>query len=1180
MASKSRRKGEFLSSFKLGDRDLQKADKKSGRPSLTLAVDENGNQVLVKAWPRVAGAGQDELHELWQHEVRHLYRLGGYPRASSSIATLLQAGFDETGFYLVLDLGQREPLASLLQHREQGHWLTNPRLARNRVLMWQNLRQIASALEILHDQGLLHRNLDQWSILASGGLEPDFQLTGFEWSLRLAGAVNAPDRARTTSGAPASFVEDWRAFGELASGLLGADLKRVLNLRLVPSEVADHLSADEVKLLRQLVRIERLDRLDGEIVIQRITEILRDLAADVAGRETKFHLVFRFSGSFAQRLREASGNDIEVDDAEAMLEFVRADLGDTPLLLALKSDGQPFRLTLAGTLLTYSLAQYVPRSGMPGTWEMAYSERAETNDAAAFNILGQIQLPARSLEIMDQRDARVRFPRLRGKLSTWEQLRKELDADQAKPDRVKRVHQALALTQFLEALYAAADSYPIEVRTSTTRDLSESEGDEIRVSVTPRADPERDALSLALGLKPPAKRFEEVLLGDSRVEDWVLTEARHLGDREYSDTSWKFNRKVQSGNTQPEYVFTGPERPSHLRDAVLIPADFVGRDIQLRRRLKALRALADHSELLRMLDDPRARILESHESIGSEERLADLDESKQSALRAIVSTIPLYLVQGPPGVGKTRLVRDLVLDTLAENSSARLLLTAQSNAAVNHLMDELASAFEEHPHGPVIVRSQSRDSKEDAGPFEVVRQTEALVAKLAASSLVADAPRRLQQQLADLQLNITSKPREDRSSVSQGRLAMEAMLIRGANILFATTNSPELERLLDERGQFDWVMVEEAGKATGGELIAPLLLSYRRLMIGDHKQLAPFGSDKIVQLLTDPAAVARALEVGAEFIGRTLRDAATEDVLDEVDTDQSDFPALCSLALGHVLLFERLIEDEFKVHERKPRARRLAQRLTLQHRMHPAFAEIVSHSFYDDGLETHELAAKRIATTPSPVSSRDSKRLPNAPLIFVDMPWVQTTIGMKADDAERRPRWHNPTEVRAVCQILELLKIREGLERMPTLAVLSPYSEQVRRLGIAIDDNRKRYSLLSGLAPAVDADKYCGTVDSFQGNEADVVIVSLVRNNNHASIRGALGFLSDPRRMNVLLSRAKSRLFVVGSLRFLRATIESNKGTEALQEAAFLERFLAALEVQRQQGNAVIIPHDRLENGK
>jgi hypothetical protein len=1183
MATKKRQRSDFLNAYRLDDRYLLKPDKNSGRPSLTLGTDEDGNRVLVKAWPRSPDEGKDELREIWQHEIRHLYRLGGYPGAAASIAALVRAGFDELGFYLVLDLGQRQPLASLLHHSPAGHWLKNPRLARNRVLLWRNLAQIGTALEILHGQGLLHRNIDVWSILASGTQEVDFQLTGFEWSLRLAGAANAPSATRTKTGAPASFIEDWRAFGELAATLLGADIKRVLDLRIVPSSVADHLSASEVKLLRQLVRVERLDRLDAEIVRQRMQDILRELGADIAGHDSKFHLVVRIAGAFAQRVREASGNDIETSDIEALLQFVRADLGDTPLLLAIKTEGGEFRLTLVGSLLTYTLSQYIHRPNAPASWDMAYCDKAEASDAAAVNILGQIQLQSRSLEIMDQKEAGVRFPRLRGKLSSWEVLRRELAAEQASPDSNKRVHQALALTQFLEALFAAADAYPVDVKSVSDRRGGEQDDGEISIALVPRPEPERDALSNALGLQPPAKRFEDVLTGDGPVEDWVLTEARHVGDREYSDTGWKFSRKESQGTAQPHYVFSGSERPAITGDAILIPADFVGRDIQLRRRLKALRALADHSELLRMLDDPRFRILDSHETVRSESLFAALDKSKQDALKAIVSTVPLFLVQGPPGVGKTRLVRDLVVDTLSDNNSTRLLLTAQSNAAVNHLMEQLAAALQDDPREPVIVRSQSKDNKDDAGAFEVTRQTEQLIASLAASPLVADAPPRLRKQLADLKQGGAASLHDgsaDRSGASQGRLAMEALLVRGANLVFTTTNSPELERLIEERGQFDWVMVEEAGKATGGELLAPLLLSYRRLMIGDHKQLAPFASDRIVALLADPPAVAQALAVGSDFIGRTLRDPATEEVLDEVDSDQSDFPSLCSLALGQVLLFERMIEHEFKLQKRKPSIRPLAQRLTLQHRMHPALAEIVSHSFYDDELKTHEQATALFNETPAPVISADSKRLPNAPLVFIDMPWVQSTIGMKSEDAERRPRWHNPAEVEVVRRVLSLLTVRDELTTQPTLAILSPYSEQVRRLKTAIDDDLAGNPALSSFAPAIDASLYCGTVDSFQGNEADTVIVSLVRNNHHGSLRRALGFLSDPRRMNVLLSRAKFRLFVIGSLEFLRSTLASGVGTRALDEAPFLRRLLEALELQRKDGKAVIIPAARLVDGK
>ena len=97
--------------------------------------------------------------------------------------------------------------------------------------------------------------------------------------------------------------------------------------------------------------------------------------------------------------------------------------------------------------------------------------------------------------------------------------------------------------------------------------------------------------------------------------------------------------------------------------------------------------------------------------------------------------------------------------------------------------------------------------------------------------------------------------------------------------------------------------------------------------------------------------------------------------------------------------------------------------------MHPALADVVSHSFYDNELKTHEEAAARISNAPPPVSSTESERLPNAPLIFIDMPWVQATVGMKGGDAERRPRWHNPAEVDAVRRVLSLLKVRAKVSK-------------------------------------------------------------------------------------------------------------------------------------------------------
>lgn len=1176
--SKKRRRGSFLERFKLDEAYLVRPDRKLGRPGILIGTDVEENRVLVKVWPKTPGAPDDDLREIWHHELRQLHRLGGYPGAAETVASLSQAETDESGFYLVLNLGQRRPLAALLKAGPNGKSLANPRLASTRARLWQNLARIASGLETLHAQGLLHRNLDAWSILTTGGDEPDFQLTGFEWSIRLMGAAVEKNLSRASErspGEPASFLQDWRALGKLAAELLGVNAKRLEDSEIPASSVSDYLTIDEVRLLRQLILAERLDRLDGEVVDQRIKDVLRSLQADIAGREAKFNLVLTLGqgSKLSQQIREASGNLLEIGAIEDQLAFVKADLSASPLLIAVKTLGNDFRLILQGIKLVYTLEAYVPpKLAAPPTWEMASCDRCERANPAAVNIVGSLPLPPKSLELMSFREATVRFSRLRGKLSSWESLRSELEQRSPEPDKLQRLHQAIALTQFIEALYAAADTFPVDI-VGVGKD---TEGDLARLNVTLREDAERDALSLALGIKPPARRFEDALKDDRRGDEWVLTESRHVGQREVTDTSWRFVSVQPRKRSSPAFIFSGNNPPPNLRNPVFIPGDFVGRDAQLRRRLKALRALADHSELLRMLVDPRLRILESHETVKSDAIFAALDESKQAAMRAIVSTLPLFLVQGPPGVGKTRLVRDLVTEIFTDDATGRVLLTAQSNAAVNHLMNELQDVLSAGSERALIVRCQPRESKDDAGPYEISHKSQTLLEKLAKSRLVTEGPPHLQSAMRELVAPSSDgeRPTSGKTKPTYGRQAFEGLIVRAANVVFATTNAFELERLIDERGQFDWSIVEEAGKATGGELLAPLLLSYRRLMIGDHKQLSPFGSERAIRLLEDPEATKQALKVGSEFISRTLRDPSTDEVLDEIDEEAGDFPALCSLAIGCIVLFEKLIEAEFEVHKRNSNARRLAHRLNQQHRMHPAIARLVSHCFYDDDLKSHKDTIQRFEREQCPIASTDAKRLPNAPIVIVDMPYVQTTIGKK--DGERHPRWHNPDEVEAVLGVLTLLKADVGAETPPSLAILSPYREQVQRLKAQVDENLTAFPNLGAFRRAVTPTTYCGTVDSFQGNEADVVIISLVRNNHHSSVRSALGFLSDFRRMNVLLSRAKSRMIVVGSMAFLDEVLNSARSTDAAADIQFLDRFRSALEKERSSGNVVIIPPTRL----
>ncbi len=1179
-----------LSRYRLDRAYLVRPDRKGGRPGIRIGVDENGNSVLIKVWPKT-GPESRELREIWRNEIRQLHRLGGYPGASESIASLQRAEEDETGFYLILEPGQRMPLATVIEDCRPDHWLKNPRRQANRATLWRNLLRVSAGLQTLHDQGLLHKNVNEWAILTSGDTDPDFQLTGFEWSVRITGVTGSlsfPQTRRRKSGVVVSFRDDWRALGALIARLVGAPSNRISDARVAASAVADHLNAEEVRLLRAMLRMDGVtERLDGEVIERRVDEVLGRLRAQVANRSPQLHLVLGLGqdSPLTQRLREESGY-IESGATEEQVAFVRADLADNPRLLGLKSEWDGTRMIIQGTRLTYRLKKFYPRAAnSESTWDYAFCDACEQKEPARTNIVGARDLEANSLSILRVGEARRNYSRSRGRIRSWEELKSGFDVVGAPIPRERRFHQALALTQFIDTLFAAAESFPVEV---VDHAVGDSE-DVARLTVRVREHSDREQLSSALRLRAPAARFREVLMEERADGSWILTESRRVGAQEPTDSDWTFERGRSDSNGYL-YEFSGPARPPPLKDPLMIPGDFVGRDIQFHRRLSALRSLADHAELLWMLVDPRRRILDTHDSVGEFDFIKELDSSKREAFADVVKTVPLYLLQGPPGVGKTRMVRSLVKWVFERENAARILLTAQSNAAVDHLLETLDETFEDETTNVLAVRCRAPDRQEAASSYDVWARASELLGDFAASDLVADGSPGLQERIGGMASDVADGSSSDRVGGRHGtagreRQAVEGLVVRAANVVLATSNSRELERLVDERGQFDWTVIEEAGKAVGVELLAPLLLSYRRLLIGDHKQLAPFGAERLISLLEDPASVKQAIQWGREFVSRTLRDASTDEVLDEIDRDEedggseADFGELCSLALNAVLLFERLVEDEFEFQDQRPGGRKLARRLDQQHRMHPAIARLVSRCFYDGGLVSAAETIGRFELESCPVVSRDAGRLPEVPIVVINMPYVQTTQEMKGGDAEQHPRWCNPLEADAVVKVVELLDTKSGDEEGTSLAVLSPYSRQVDALQSRLDEEQKNLANLKQFRPAVGSGRFCGTVDSFQGNEADVVVVSLVRNNHHASVRAAFGFLTERRRMNVLLSRAKWRLVLVFSMEFFETVLSSSSATAVGEEVSFMREMLSSVEDACAEGEAAVVPWEQLRGG-
>ena len=1183
--AKRKSNSSFLSEFTLDDRILLKPDRKLGRAGIDAARSREGQEVLIKSWPRTSRADDQDLEVIWRSEIRQLQRLSAIPLADELFVPLITSGKDKKGFYLVLDPGQGSPLDVFLNASRQPAALAQARQPRMRRNLWANILRLVNGVELLHAQGIIHRSIDPWSVVTTMGEEPDFRLTGFEWSIRIV-AIDTSGAKRVKQhqeDRTFSFARDWRELAHLAAVILDIPLAPLSDLKVIASRVADHAPAAEIRLLRVMMGLERVERLDGDYIASRIQAILDGITAVVAGKEAALCFAVRLgSGSqLAEAIRKASQNEIEISDNSQLLRFVRDDLGDQTLMIGLK-DGSNSRYVLQGKHLTYRLLPYRrPNSPDPPSWEFAFCDRTDSDVPAKPQVHGQTLIPTEALDIVTSTDAGRAFPRRRGKVQHWEDYINRTAEQLPKKTELVQMHQAFALLFILEMAYAVADIFPVEL---VSKGIGETP-DQKTIHIVSRADSTRDALSERLGMEAPAIRLRKILSSETQNNDegWSYSEPGTLGDRFTQGSLWRFLDYEELDGVECMKL-EGQSLGELHSFGYLVPADMAGRIAQFKRRLKALAALKDHNELLRMFVDPRLRIENSQDPLDeAAETFKRLDQFKQSALREILSTIPLFLLQGPPGVGKTYLVGDLVRRRMADDPTARLLLSAQSNSAIDHLMNEVRAIFEssDSDTGPLMVRARAADD-DDAGDLEVDVQADRLLQDLAKSPLMKEVSSHLAQKVDSLVAARTGRPLrgsggDNKSSrqVSAELRAFEGMILRSANLVFATTNSAAIERLIEEQGLFDWTIVEEAGKATGGELLSPLLLSHRRLMIGDHRQLPPFDIEKITELLTSTSTVQEVVNLVDRLISRYLKDPSIDETFDEVSRAGDDFGRTCAEAISLLTLFETFVERELTRQARSNQGKRIARRLNEQYRMHPAIARVVSKCFYESSLETNSKQVRKFETGPSPVFSKNTDIIPDTPIVFVDMPYAQTEAP-GGRGGERAPPWSNPDEAAAVVRTLSFLAPFDEKEP-PSLAILSPYRQQVRRIELELDRSADgSQTALSRFVPAVSTSTYCGTVDSFQGGEADVVVISMVRNNHHATPPRALGFLRDNRRMNVLLSRAKWRLIIVGSLAFYKH-VDSVAQHLSDQDIGFLSDFLEAFEDERNAGNAAVVPWTTLK---
>ena len=266
---------------------------------------------------------------------------------------------------------------------------------------------------------------------------------------------------------------------------------------------------------------------------------------------------------------------------------------------------------------------------------------------------------------------------------------------------------------------------------------------------------------------------------------------------------------------------------------------------------------------------------------------------------------------------------------------------------------------------------------------------------------------------------------------------------------------------------YDYVIVDEAGKEEARRLLVPLIRGERWVLVGDHQQLPPYADDSLQARLRseglDPRTVTRSL-------------------------------------------FEELQEPFEK--------RGCYVFLDRQGRMHPDISAFVSDQFY--GGHLHDFAHAATHTMPRPAF------LPETPTLLV----LDTQQLPDREETRRGTGYVNLLEQELTVFLLRafacLSPFRDGLalgttSAIPTVGVIAPYRLQVED----IERRVRRDPLLKFLLQ--EGVLHVGTVDSFQGQERDLIIFTCTRSNPG----GRLGFVDNRQRLNVALSRARCRLIVV-----------------------------------------------------
>lgn len=446
-----------------------------------------------------------------------------------------------------------------------------------------------------------------------------------------------------------------------------------------------------------------------------------------------------------------------------------------------------------------------------------------------------------------------------------------------------------------------------------------------------------------------------------------------------------------------------------------------------------------------------------------------LNPTQERAVNEVLWAKDVAIVHGPPGTGKTTTLVEAINETLMRES--QVLVCAQSNMAVDWISEKLVD------RGINVLRigNPTRVNDKMLGfTYERRFESHADYPQLWA---IRKAIRELRKNRKKGSENYHQKMDRLKSRAAEIELRINAELFGEARVI-ACTLIGSAHHLL-EGMKFGTLFIDEAAQALEAACWIPMKRASRVILAGDHCQLPP-----TVKSIA-------ALRAG---LGKTLMERIAE--------NKPEVVTLLKIQYRMNDEIMRFSSDWFyggKVES----APQIKYRSVLDYD-HPITWIDTSNEENQITIEGED-APEDSASTASSVSAANQ----NSDLNFKEQ-FVGESFG-RINKAEAE------LTLLTLAEYFTKISKRRVLEERIDVGIISPYRAQVQYLKKLI----KKYEFFKPYRRLISVN----TVDGFQGQERDVILISLVRSNDE----GQIGFLKDLRRMNVAMTRARMKLIILGN---------------------------------------------------